>query len=110
LNDDPYFGINISCDYHDLASISTVITEPIFLSINIQILYSKHEKLVQLLHDLSELNIVVDAIAVQEIWDIRYPELVNIPGFNPLLFRKRTGMRGGGGGVLCPGKLTCNDY
>jgi hypothetical protein len=51
------------------------------------------------LHDLSELNIVIDAIAVQEIWDIRYPELVNIPGFNPLLFRKRTGMRGGGGCV-----------
>jgi len=96
LNDDPYFGLQMSCNYHDVASISEVVNEPIFLSINIQSLHSKHERLVQLLLDLNSVNIIVDAIAVQEIWDVQYPELVNIPGFKQLLYRKRTDMRGGG--------------
>jgi hypothetical protein len=43
---------------------------------------------------------VVDAIAVQEIWEVRYPDLVNIPGFKPLIFKQRLGMRGGGVGFF----------
>jgi hypothetical protein len=88
LNDDPYFGINIMCNYHDLPTLSRDVKESIFLSINIQSLYSKHDKLVHLLSDFSAANILIDAIAVQEIWDIRYPELVNIPGFKPLIYKK----------------------
>jgi len=76
LNDDPYFGLNFSCNYHDLESLSSVVKEPIYLSINIQSLYSKHDKLLQLLLDLNALNIVVDAVAIQEIWDIQYVILI----------------------------------
>jgi hypothetical protein len=35
-------------------------------------------------------------IALQEIWDVRYPELVSIEGFKPLIYKKRRGMNGGG--------------
>ncbi len=42
-------------------------------------------------------KISIDVIALQETWDIRYPELVIIDGFN-LIYKKRRGMRGGGVG------------
>jgi hypothetical protein len=42
----------------------------------------------------------MDVIAVQEIWDIRYPESVIIPGFKPLTFKKRRNMIGGGVGLF----------
>jgi hypothetical protein len=82
-----------------------VITVCVFLSINIQSLYSKHEKLVQFLDELNSSNITVDAIAVQEIWDVRYPDLVNIPGFKPLIFKARRNMRGGGVGFYIRNEL-----
>jgi hypothetical protein len=42
----------------------------------------------------------LDVIALQEIWDIKYPELVSIDGYKPLIFKKRRGMRGGGVGFF----------
>ena len=108
LSPTPYFGINIMCNYHDLPTLSRDVKESIFLSINIQSLYSKHDKLVHLLSDFSAANILIDAIAVQEIWDIRYPELVNIPGFKPLIYKKRMNMRGGGVGFYIRENLSAN--
>jgi hypothetical protein len=70
LNDDPYFGLNIEGIYNTVSSVANSIKDPIFLSINIQSLISKHEQLIQFLHDLSEAKIIVDVIAVQEIWDV----------------------------------------
>jgi hypothetical protein len=52
------------------------------------------------------LHISVDVIAVQEIWDIRYPEIVTLPGFKPLIFKKRRNMRGGGVGFFIRENLT----
>jgi hypothetical protein len=37
-------------------------------------------------------------LAIQEIWEVRYPELLSLPGFKPLIFKKRRNMRGGGVG------------
>jgi hypothetical protein len=108
LNDDPYFGVQISCNYHNLKSLTDTVNEPIFLSVNIQSLLSKHERLVQLLLELNSANIIVDAIAVQEIWDVRYPELVDIPGFKQLLYKKRADMRGGGVGFYIREGLNAN--
>jgi exonuclease III len=59
---------------------------------------SKHEKLSMEIAELEQKNIIIDIIAVQEIWDIRYPELVSLNGFNPIMFKKRRDMRGGGVG------------
>jgi exonuclease III len=106
LNDDPYFGLSISCDFHNIASLSQLTTDPIFLSINIQSLMSK--QLIQFIHDLELVNVKVDVIAVQEIWEIRYPELVTIPGFKPLIYtyKRRKNMRGGGVGFFIRNNLT----
>jgi exonuclease III len=75
------------------------------LSINVQSLQSKHENLCIELNELQKNNISVDVIALQEIWDIRYPELVAIDGFKPLIFKKRRGMRGGGVGFYVKNSL-----
>jgi len=101
VNDDPYYGLNMSSSYHDPISLSMVCNNrksSVFLSINIQSLLSKHEQLVLEIAELEQKNIVVDVIAMQEIWDIRYPELVVLNGFNPVIFKRRRGMRGGGVG------------
>jgi hypothetical protein len=47
----------------------------------------------------------VDVIAIQEIWDVRYPELICIPGFKPLIYKKRRDMRGGGVGFFIKNNL-----
>ncbi len=67
-----------------------------YLSINIQSLMSKHSNLVSEIADMQQHNLSIDAIAIQEIWDLRYPELVPISGFQEILYKKRRNMRGGG--------------
>jgi hypothetical protein len=61
---------------------------------------SKHEKLAVEIAELEQKNVKIDIIAVQEIWDIRFPELVSLNGFNPIIFKKRRDMRGGGVGFF----------
>jgi hypothetical protein len=51
------------------------------LSINVQSLLSKHEQLLQFIQELEKSNITIEVIAVQEIWDVQYADLVNLPGF-----------------------------
>jgi len=105
VNDDPYFGINVQCKFHNLLSLSQTVNRSIFISINIQSLQSKHEQLVEFIQELSIAKIEVDVIAVQETWEVRYPELVNIPGFKPLIAKTRQGMRGGGVGFYIRNNL-----
>jgi hypothetical protein len=82
-------------------SIPTAIDNhnaPLFLSINIQSLNSKYEELRNQIVELSSKNIFVDVIAIQETWEICLPEALSIPGFQPILYKTRTRMRGGGVG------------
>ncbi len=101
VNDDPYYGVEVNSLFHDISSLSVICStqsSPIFLSINIQSLMSKHEQLSLELAEFKRKNITVDAIAIQETWDIKYPELVRIEGFDQIVFKRRRGMRGGGVG------------
>jgi hypothetical protein len=101
VNDDPYFGITISSNFHDIQSLSNMCRNErsgIFLSINIQSLISKHAQLVSEIAEMENKNLHIDVIAIQETWDVRYPEMLSLPGFNNLLFKKRRNMRGGGVG------------
>jgi exonuclease III len=41
----------------------------------------------------------IDLILLQETWDIKYPQLLDIPGFQNIVYRTRVGMRGGGVGI-----------
>jgi len=101
LNDDPFFGVNLNSNFHDIESLADICKQSkrsIYLSLNVQSLMSKHEKLAMEISELEQKNVIVDVIAIQEIWDIRYPELVSLDGFNPIIFKKRRNMRGGGVG------------
>ena len=67
---------------------------------------SKHEQLVLEIAEFEQKNITVDVIALQETWDIKYPELVVLDGFNPVIFKRRRGMRGGGVGFYVKKGIT----
>jgi hypothetical protein len=58
---------------------------------------SNHEQLSSLLNDLVRKNVNIAAVALQEVWAVPYPDLVNIPGFN-LIHNTRSCSRGGGVG------------
>ncbi len=73
IDDDPYFGINVSSKFYDinsLASAEFVKNVPLYISLNIQSLQSKFDQLSSEIAELSEKNIVIDVIALQEVWDI----------------------------------------
>jgi len=48
------------------------------------------------INELIKKNINIEIIALQETWDVKYPDLFPITGFNPLICKRRRGMRGGG--------------
>jgi exonuclease III len=81
---------------------------PVILSINIQSLQSKYEQLCLEINELVAKNIEIDAIVLQETWNIQYPELLDIDGFKPLIFKKRRGMRGGGVGIYIKNNLSAS--
>jgi hypothetical protein len=67
INDDPYFGVNISSLYHDstsLANLCITVKSSVILSINIQSLMSKHANLVLELAEFEKKGIIIDAIAI----------------------------------------------
>jgi len=101
VDDNPYIGLTLSSKFYDIPSLSSdvsIVSKPIYLSINIQSLQSKYEQLLAELSEMENKGIYVEIIALQEIWDVRYPELYIIPGFKPIILKKRQGMRGGGVG------------
>ncbi len=67
---------------------------------------SKHAQLASEIAELEQNNLRIDAIAIQETWDVRFPELLPINGFNKLLFKKRRNMRGGGVGFYVRNGIT----
>ena len=48
---------------------------------------------------LREANVPIDAILLQETWEIKYPTQLNIPGFQAVLYHTRESGRGGGRNV-----------
>ena len=59
--------------------------KPIFLNLNVQSLMSKHEKLKDFIVRLTNNGLQIDVIALQETWNIKYTNLVAIPGFQKLV-------------------------
>ena len=67
------------------------------MSLNIQSLQSKYQKLINLLNHFSSKGVNIDVIALQEVWQIPFPDLLQIPGYN-LFFKTRKKIKGGGVG------------
>jgi hypothetical protein len=98
----PYLEIKLESLFHDPASFINNFQGsncPIFISINIQSLLSKHQSLSEFITRLVQHNVPIIAIALQEIWQVQYPESVNIPGFT-FIYKCRNSGRGGGGWLL----------
>jgi hypothetical protein len=98
---EPYSNITITSKYYDMYTLPSIFNDdksPIFLSINIQSLNSKHSELCNQILELSSKNLQIDVIAIQETWDICQPDLLAIPGFQPFIYKNRVNMRGGGVG------------
>ncbi|MFN9982930.1 MAG: endonuclease/exonuclease/phosphatase family protein, partial [bacterium] len=101
VNDDPYFGVKLSSKFNNIDSLAAMCVKQksaVYLSINVQSLLSKHEQLSLEIAELECKNVTIDAIALQETWDVKYTDLVPLKGFNPLIFKRRRDMRGGGVG------------
>ena len=76
-----YNPINISSLFHDTESLISSYKNsgtPLFLNINIQSLNSKFEKLSSFLLNLHNNNVLVDLVALQETWSIKYPESTSL--------------------------------
>jgi hypothetical protein len=96
---DNQLSIEVGSKYFDVNSFTCKFAKtkkPLYLSINIQSLLSKHESLKAFAVNLLSKQVPVDVIALQEIWSVNYSELVHIPGFQPLIYTSRAGVRGGG--------------
>ena len=97
----PYSNLVLQSHFYDLDSLTANFNhcnKPLFININIQSLLSKYEKLKNLILSITNKGIVIDIIAIQETWSIKYPHLLSIPGFQPLVFANRSKGRGGGVG------------
>jgi hypothetical protein len=97
---DPYSTRIINSAFYNMSSlvnVENVDNNPLYLSVNIQSLNSKFHDLKDQLNQLGQTNVKVDVIAIQETWEIRYPDTLKIPGFQEIVFKNRIGMRGGGG-------------
>jgi len=103
LNDNPYINVNINCKFSEPSTLkmsNAFASCPVFLSLNVQSLNSKFDALNLLISNLKNQDINIEIIALQEIWEIQYPELLKIQGFQQIIFKKRRDMRGGGVGFF----------
>ena len=93
----PYTELSVDSLFHDMPSIISKFSNtcrPLFLNINIQSLNSKYEKLKNVILTLTNKNVSIDLISLQETWSIKHPRLLDIPGFQPLIFTNRNRGRG----------------
>ena len=91
--------VKISSQFHDFNSLTHNFknsNKPLFISLNIQSLNSKFEKLSLLIKSLSNKGVTIDIIALQETWQIKDVNLFSLPGYQPLVYKNRSKGRGGG--------------
>jgi Reverse transcriptase (RNA-dependent DNA polymerase) len=96
-----YNNINVDSLFYDVDSFISKFRctdMPIFMGLNVQSINAKHSKLTELVDQLTQNKIPLNIIALQETWHIQYPNLLDIPGYQRIIFKNRTVGRGGGVG------------
>jgi len=107
--DNPYINVHIYGKFYDLESFviePAIKFSPVYISLNVQSLNSKHAVLNDLIIEFMRRGVNIEIIALQEIWSIDNPELLDIHGFHPLIFKQRAGMRGGGVGFFIKNNIS----
>jgi len=101
---DPYADVKLNCKFYDSSSLVSEFpnteTTSKFLSLNIRSLNSNFYKLKEWIYELENNSVYFDVIGLQETWQIPYPELFSLDGFQPIVYKVRRGGRGGGVGFL----------
>ena len=103
LGDDPSTNPYVNSSYGGYADLSSLTVghgsslAPLFLSLNVQSLNSKYLSLKDLVNGLTKENINLNAIALQEVWNIPHPDLLKIDNYQ-LFLNQRSNSRGGGVG------------
>jgi len=96
----PYHDLNIDSSFFDPDLFKAKYQKtncPIFLSINAQSLCSKFEKIKNFILNLTNSNVPIYAIAIQETWSCPVPSDLTLPGFK-LYLNERKFSKGGGVG------------
>jgi hypothetical protein len=102
-NDDfinPYNDASINSQFYDKLTFQNKFKNsplPIIFNLNIQSIASKHTSLKEFITSLLSNNVNIKVICLQEVWQVPFPELINIPGFS-FISKQRETMRGGGVG------------
>jgi exonuclease III len=100
---DPIINMNTVSKFYDIKTFSSnfsTVKQPLILSLNVQSLNAKHDKLKDFILTLEKDNVIVDVIALQETWNIKFPNLVSLPGYQNVCFKNRHRGRGGGVGLF----------
>jgi hypothetical protein len=102
LFDDPYANVTLDSKFYNLDTIESIRNSgnALYLSLNIQSLNSKFDELKVFILELHQKGLNIEVIALQETWEIQYPEYLIIPGYQQIAFKNRLGMRGGGVGFM----------
>ncbi len=96
--------------YYDLESLVSTYRNsdiPIIISINIRSLSCNHANLLAVIQELELNNVIIYAIIIQETWNVRYSDLISIPGFQKLFLKLRVFSNGGGLGIYVRDGITC---
>ena len=67
---------------------------------------SKHQNLSTTINEMLKKQALIKVIAIQETWNIPYPDLVNINGFK-FFTKNRTNSRGGGIAFYIKNDISC---
>jgi exonuclease III len=84
--------MNTVSKFYDIKTFSnnfSTVKQPLILSLNVQSLNAKHDKLKEFILMLEKDNVIIDVIALQETWNIKYPNLVSLPGYQNVCFKNR---------------------
>ena len=95
--DDPFIDLTVDSAFYDMESFVNKFSKsdkPILLNLNAQSMMSKYDKLKEFVVNLTKINIQIDIIALQETWQIRYPDIITIPGFQKLIYSIKIGTLG----------------
>jgi hypothetical protein len=109
IDDNPLENIEFQSKFYDVELFINTFKnskQPIFININVQSLNAKYNKLNDTVTRLLQNKVPVQIIALQETWNIKYPNLLELPGFQKLVFKNRSIGRGGGVGFYIRNGLT----
>jgi hypothetical protein len=98
-NPDEYVNFVPNSLFYDINTFINTYKDKnnLILSMKIQSLQSKFNDLKLFIYDLNTHNIKIDAIVLQETWNIKYPDFLILPGFQQIVYHTRNNNNNGGG-------------